>query len=687
MADEQDSKKKVVGIRTFADDMERARSMKNTAAPEKTEPKKSPTSNPVPPPSKPNEDAGPRVTQPSKDASTEKAVPAPPPASIPTPPRPSAPPKPQQHNAGTKVQTDASSENAGVVFEEPTVIPPFHSIRASSPSDTMYTSEESMHIPDKESLKRETIHTDETAQFEPQRKVTIDPKTIDVDEFAEMMPSIHEANALFDAEEAMQGGADGTIIQDKKHSEFKLFSAVGKAFGKWFGKKREEIEDSRNPKHTVVKASRRKDVITAAGQETHYAPPDDYKTVAERLRSVERINPKNEITVKDETAAKPSWTYTKEDTGVSENQSAINSLEAAVNPQVPVQTSEVAHEEEHTYKTSDVPVQERVREAASQPTPPPLTQAQVPIEQKPVTTPRPPTLETVVPSTPVVEENRAPEPVAETTDVLNEPVTVIPEADTPQPDIAQNVATGEELDDSTPHLNQPPVPTERLNKLGQPKVAREPSGTPFLTMTAVIIAASVLGVATSVWWFTRNVSESTDSIVTEPAADLVTSNSRSTIAVSEDVRATLAELRNTIQNSQGTISTFTPTIDGAYAEPDEVLARLNVAFPRDAARSVTRLTFGGYSGSEPFIVMKFNSFDTVFAGMLAWERDIVTDLAPLFPNKTVATVIDSRVNNRDVRVFIGSGGEDVLVYGFTDKNTLLITTTRSLYTTIAEEVH
>ena len=66
-----------------------------------------------------------------------------------------------------------------------------------------------------------------------------------------------------------------------------------------------------------------------------------------------------------------------------------------------------------------------------------------------------------------------------------------------------------------------------------------------------------------------------------------------------------------------------------------------------------------------------------------WEGAMSADLAPLFGPSTITKSLDSKINNRDVRVLIDPFNSDVIVYGFLDRNTLLITNSRETFSVIA----
>ncbi len=96
--------------------------------------------------------------------------------------------------------------------------------------------------------------------------------------------------------------------------------------------------------------------------------------------------------------------------------------------------------------------------------------------------------------------------------------------------------------------------------------------------------------------------------------------------------------------------------------------------------------------SRPFFILTVTSFERTFAGMLTWEGALAEDLREFYPPypteplpmaTTTATTTersvfiprftDEVIENRNVRVLRDSDGRSVLLYGYRDKATLLIT--------------
>ena len=96
------------------------------------------------------------------------------------------------------------------------------------------------------------------------------------------------------------------------------------------------------------------------------------------------------------------------------------------------------------------------------------------------------------------------------------------------------------------------------------------------------------------------------------------------------------------------------------------------------------------SGNEPFLIIKTNSYETAFSGMLAWEETLLSDATSVFfasdqvfATTTKATIFEDKiVKNKDTRIAKNINGETVLLYSFLDKKTLIITTKESVFSEI-----
>lgn len=74
-----------------------------------------------------------------------------------------------------------------------------------------------------------------------------------------------------------------------------------------------------------------------------------------------------------------------------------------------------------------------------------------------------------------------------------------------------------------------------------------------------------------------------------------------------------------------------------------------------------------------FVVFKTNSFETSFAGMLSWEKALPQDMGLLLGSREgTGGFKDLVMRNKDTRAVVDRAREPVLLYSFTDRNTILI---------------
>jgi len=95
-----------------------------------------------------------------------------------------------------------------------------------------------------------------------------------------------------------------------------------------------------------------------------------------------------------------------------------------------------------------------------------------------------------------------------------------------------------------------------------------------------------------------------------------------------------------------------------------------------------------FDTTELFFVLKPDDFGIVYSGMLDWESALGSDMSLFFPllqkhlesNPSVFT--DETYKNKDVRVIRNENGAIILLYGFIDKDTLVITANERVFEAI-----
>ena len=124
----------------------------------------------------------------------------------------------------------------------------------------------------------------------------------------------------------------------------------------------------------------------------------------------------------------------------------------------------------------------------------------------------------------------------------------------------------------------------------------------------------------------------------------------------------------------------------------EFLSILETHAPGSLIRSFSPLFMYGTYGESAFLIIKLASFENAFAGMLAWEKDLATDIGPLFATArflreilpgTVFTDVTDR--NKDIRL-LALEEQTILLYSFFDNNMLIITDSIETLRTLIERL-
>jgi hypothetical protein len=121
-------------------------------------------------------------------------------------------------------------------------------------------------------------------------------------------------------------------------------------------------------------------------------------------------------------------------------------------------------------------------------------------------------------------------------------------------------------------------------------------------------------------------------------------------------------------------------VDGVALQTQEVLSLLNFNTNQNLNQSVTSARFA-YSFSKRAIILEVTDATTVFGALLNWEDSMAEDLANTFATGGLSgvTFADKTIGQTDVRV-LADDGTPVLVYGFINKNVVVITQDLAAFT-------
>lgn len=153
-----------------------------------------------------------------------------------------------------------------------------------------------------------------------------------------------------------------------------------------------------------------------------------------------------------------------------------------------------------------------------------------------------------------------------------------------------------------------------------------------------------------------------------------------------NVLSSVAEKSKNVSASVGSI-VYLPVVDVSSTTKQQSIQSVfsGTRAPLRLIRSLSdEYTFGVhiFDGTVPFIILKTSLFQNAFPGMLEWEKDMRNDLLSLIqthhPNvKAVSTdndrFRDGVIENIDIRILDDENNVPMLMYGFADRNTIVIT--------------
>lgn len=163
----------------------------------------------------------------------------------------------------------------------------------------------------------------------------------------------------------------------------------------------------------------------------------------------------------------------------------------------------------------------------------------------------------------------------------------------------------------------------------------------------------------------------------------------------DSLKRTVAQARNSQTGALGSITRIVPlknAVDGSGqatqrpATLPEFFAALGIAPPEDLMRALGAEFFFGFHTIDktvPVLVIPVSSYTRAFAGMLAWEKTMNPDLAPMFTAVSMTmtdqnglpserTFGDYVLRNYDIRALKDDTGTIQLYYSFPTPNILVI---------------
>jgi len=147
----------------------------------------------------------------------------------------------------------------------------------------------------------------------------------------------------------------------------------------------------------------------------------------------------------------------------------------------------------------------------------------------------------------------------------------------------------------------------------------------------------------------------------------------------------------TIAEVHTIIATTTATSTASTSSPQIAAAKSKTATSTASTTPSTETV--QVSDNQTVLLMKLDSFDNAYAGMLAWEPSLRADLLPLFQSPEVSAGVaddaqwnDLTIKNKDARVLRDSSGKTRLIYSFYNQNLLIITGSEGALKAIMSEL-
>ncbi len=527
----------------------------------------------------------------------------------------------------------------------------------------------------------------------------------------------------------------GTILSDRRRHKASLTEELGSAFHEWWNGTKKSVNHAleaipetikTEAKPVVAKAEARADVVKEAVTYTSHAPKDDHRVVVEKVRTyahdVEKITGTPLVIKAPTIPAQGAWSHVSEH---AQNPPDVNTVphnsplqkpdmrESMIAPLVGV----------HTQKTMNdfVPTMVHTMSHAGAPTSK-IASIQVPsttqrkeiffpkntifdtpvqhaVQKNSVTRIEMPGVKPFVP-TPIVEKV-APEPVKHSF-IGTEMATATPlppiQKEVPAfnpPQFRSNVVVPQQKQ-NVPVVETAPQKTTTPAQ-AQPPITQSNTAHTLLRygiFVGIIALGITLAIVASIYF---NVFEKQNEPVREttPTAVYFSATKQTPLLLTGARETFLAELKKVIGETPSLSSVYPTIVESKEIRPAtarEILAFIGTHLDEKTVRSLSDTMMIGNvvtQKSEPYLIMQSHSFDTLFAGLLAWELFIYTDFSPLFDTVEAVGVTrfkDVVVLNAPTRILTDEEGRELLHYAVVNQNTVIITTSRTALSELIQKV-
>ncbi len=266
-----------------------------------------------------------------------------------------------------------------------------------------------------------------------------------------------------------------------------------------------------------------------------------------------------------------------------------------------------------------------------------------------------------------------------------------PEAGLPVP-VMRTLRSEQPFDSgvSFPHIDT--VHLHAPEKFSRSATTEKKSLAFILIVVVVIVIGVVAGVGAAVY-VSKHMGDTSPKTATPVMTAFFSVDSITPVPFTATRALFMQTLEETLDNANGGIVQISFSKEDASEKQlnaPETAEVLGVLAPHMGSRFLraldTRFMIGLVTteSKAPFIILRSNSFDTAFAGMLEWEPFMQADLAPLFGTPEVeqekntitgSPFTDALSNNKSIRILYDRNKQERIIYAFVNNNTVVITST------------
>lgn len=214
---------------------------------------------------------------------------------------------------------------------------------------------------------------------------------------------------------------------------------------------------------------------------------------------------------------------------------------------------------------------------------------------------------------------------------------------------------------------------------------------------SIILVVAVSGGLTAWWWIIRpaapvaseqNILLALDRVFRADSNRPVNGDDLNTVSKARAALETAAEEKN----EQGGLINIYVTKNNEVLTLLKFSQVIGLNLPENLTRHLQdNFAFGVYDGGETrsrFLILKTSFFAQAWSAMLEWERYLASDLGFLLKTNSdnKAVWLDKTLRNKDARLERDSDGRAILIYGFIDEQTILITRDENAFIKVFERL-